>query len=226
MNTYRLPLTITDADYQFDGHKLTVFYSSDARVDFRDYVRDLFSLFKTRIWMKKDPHQLMARSDRSGASFSLLGYVYDDNAAIALMTGMHTVMDAPAPQPQSSQAQPTRLMAYRGPTEQSNGQTQRLSMNNNKLPLPSQYPGRTQERATPESFPAHQPSPRIVSHDIVQPHGIPHEARFLYAGSSSANSGGSHGYNAPSSNAKLYGHSFGPSPTHHQLAMGAPRPSF
>lgn len=219
-NTYRLPLTITDADYQFDGHKLTVFYSSDARVDFRDYVRDLFSLFKTRIWMKKDPHHLMARSDRSGASFSLLGYVYDDNAAIALMTGMHTVMEAPAAaQPQ---AQPPRLTAYRGPTEHTRNQNQRLPMNHKLSSTKNQFAGRPQDWSPPlESYSAPQPSPRVVSHDIVQPHGIPHEARYLYSTSSSANSG-SHGYNS-----KLPGHhSFGPSPTHQQFAVGAPRPSF
>eukprot|EP01033_Poteriospumella_lacustris_P001036 gene1036-748_t len=227
-NTYRLPLTITDADYQFDGHKLTVFYSSDARVDFRDYVRDMFSLFKTRIWMKKDPHHLMARSDRSGSSFSLLGYVYDDNAAIALMTGMHTVLDAPAALPQAQaqpqpQSQPPRMTAYRGPTEQTRNQHQhqhqRLPLNN-KL----SYPGRPHEWSPPlESYPAHQPSPRMASHDIVQPHGFqPHEARYLYSSSSSANIG-SHGYN----NSKLPpGHSFGPSPTPQQFAVGAPRPSF
>lgn len=90
--TYHLPLTIHDADYHFDGHKLTIFYSSDARVDFRDYVRDLFTLFKTRIWMKKDPRMLLRR-DSHGTSFSLLGYVFDDNAAIALMTGMQIAME-------------------------------------------------------------------------------------------------------------------------------------
>lgn len=90
--TYQLPLTIHDADYQLDGNKLTVFYSSDARVDFRDYVKDLFTLFKTRIWMKKDPRMLL-RNDSHGTSFSLLGYVFDDNAAIALMTGMQIAME-------------------------------------------------------------------------------------------------------------------------------------
>jgi hypothetical protein len=51
--TYRLPMIIHDVDYQFDRHKLTIFYSSESRIDFREFVRDLFSAYKARIWMKK-----------------------------------------------------------------------------------------------------------------------------------------------------------------------------
>ncbi len=51
--TYRLPMMIHDVDYQFDRHKLTIFYSSESRIDFREFVRDLFSAYKARIWMKK-----------------------------------------------------------------------------------------------------------------------------------------------------------------------------
>lgn len=52
-NTYHLPMRIHDVDYQFDRHKLTIYYSSESRVDFREFVRDLFSAYKARIWMKK-----------------------------------------------------------------------------------------------------------------------------------------------------------------------------
>jgi hypothetical protein len=52
-STYQLPMIIVDVDYQFDRHKLTIFYTAEFRIDFREFVRDLFSAFKTRIWMKK-----------------------------------------------------------------------------------------------------------------------------------------------------------------------------
>lgn len=52
LNVYMLPMTIADAEYQFDRHKLTIFYEANRRIDFRELVRDLFAVYKTRIWME------------------------------------------------------------------------------------------------------------------------------------------------------------------------------
>jgi hypothetical protein len=49
---HNLPTNIVDAEYQFDRNKLTIYHSAMQRIDFREYVRDLFSVFKTRIWMQ------------------------------------------------------------------------------------------------------------------------------------------------------------------------------
>lgn len=49
----RLPMTVLDAEYQFDRHKLIFFFEADRRIDFRELVSDLFSLYKTRIWMQQ-----------------------------------------------------------------------------------------------------------------------------------------------------------------------------
>lgn len=46
-------MTVVDVEYQFDRHKITIYYDSPVRIDFRELVRDLFSSFKARIWMKK-----------------------------------------------------------------------------------------------------------------------------------------------------------------------------
>ena len=46
-----LNIDIVDAEYQWDRRKLTFFYNAGTRVDFRDLVRDLFRVYKTRIWM-------------------------------------------------------------------------------------------------------------------------------------------------------------------------------
>jgi hypothetical protein len=48
-----LPMRVVDAEYQFDRHKLTFFFEADGRIDFRELVRDLFSIYKTRIWMQQ-----------------------------------------------------------------------------------------------------------------------------------------------------------------------------
>lgn len=52
-----LPMNVVDAEYQFDRHKLTFFFEAEGRIDFRELVRDLFSMYKTRIWMQQlDKH--------------------------------------------------------------------------------------------------------------------------------------------------------------------------
>lgn len=48
-----IPITVAAAEMQFDRKKLTIIFSSDRRVDFRELVRDMFQAFKTRIWMQK-----------------------------------------------------------------------------------------------------------------------------------------------------------------------------
>ncbi|EPY18097.1 hypothetical protein STCU_10194 [Strigomonas culicis] len=48
-----LSIAIVGAKYQFDGEKLTFYYTSSARVDFRPFVHLLFSYFHCRIWMEQ-----------------------------------------------------------------------------------------------------------------------------------------------------------------------------
>jgi cell fate regulator YaaT (PSP1 superfamily) len=46
-----LAMEITGAEFQFDGKKLTFYYSASKYVDFRNLVKGLFRMFGTRIWM-------------------------------------------------------------------------------------------------------------------------------------------------------------------------------
>jgi hypothetical protein len=46
-----LPMEVTSAEYQFDGKKLTFYYTAAKYIDFRNLVRALFRTFGTRIWM-------------------------------------------------------------------------------------------------------------------------------------------------------------------------------
>ncbi|PCH33199.1 PSP1-domain-containing protein [Wolfiporia cocos MD-104 SS10] len=47
----RLPMEVVDAEYQWDRRKLTFYFVAEKRIDFRELVRELFRLYKTRIWM-------------------------------------------------------------------------------------------------------------------------------------------------------------------------------
>ncbi|KAI5949577.1 hypothetical protein KGF54_005454 [Candida jiufengensis] len=46
-----LQMKLIDSEYQFDRKKLIFYYSTSKRIDFRDLVRELFRIYKTRIWM-------------------------------------------------------------------------------------------------------------------------------------------------------------------------------
>lgn len=50
---YGLNMVIVDAEYQWDMKKLTFYYNAEMRIDFRDLVKELFRIYKIRIWMSK-----------------------------------------------------------------------------------------------------------------------------------------------------------------------------
>ena len=50
---HRLSMKVTDAEWQFDRIRLTVYFTAEKRVDFRQLVRDLASKFKARIQLKQ-----------------------------------------------------------------------------------------------------------------------------------------------------------------------------
>lgn len=52
-NDYGLVLDVIDAEYQFDRKKLTFFYDATDRQDFRELVKDLYKIYRARIWMEK-----------------------------------------------------------------------------------------------------------------------------------------------------------------------------
>ncbi len=50
---YGLVMKIVDVEMQFDGNKMTIFFTADHRVDFRTLVKELASKFRTRIEMRQ-----------------------------------------------------------------------------------------------------------------------------------------------------------------------------
>ena len=53
VQTHTLPMKVSDAEWQWDRRKLTVYFTAEQRVDFRALVRDLASLFHTRIELRQ-----------------------------------------------------------------------------------------------------------------------------------------------------------------------------
>lgn len=50
---HKLDMNLVDAEYTFDNAKLLFYFTSDGRVDFRDLVKDLASVFCTRIELRQ-----------------------------------------------------------------------------------------------------------------------------------------------------------------------------
>ena len=50
---HELEMKLVEAEYTFDGAKLTFYFTADGRIDFRDLVKDLASTFKTRIELRQ-----------------------------------------------------------------------------------------------------------------------------------------------------------------------------
>jgi cell fate regulator YaaT (PSP1 superfamily) len=50
---HALPMKVSDAEWQWDKRKLTIYFTAEQRVDFRALVRDLAGLFRTRIELRQ-----------------------------------------------------------------------------------------------------------------------------------------------------------------------------
>ncbi|MCL2163663.1 MAG: stage 0 sporulation family protein [Oscillospiraceae bacterium] len=50
---HKLDMKLIDVEYTFDNNKILFYFTSDGRVDFRDLVKDLASIFKTRIELRQ-----------------------------------------------------------------------------------------------------------------------------------------------------------------------------
>ncbi|HPR17517.1 MAG TPA: regulatory iron-sulfur-containing complex subunit RicT [Candidatus Cloacimonadota bacterium] len=73
LNKYTFEMKLLDTCYQLDGNKLTFFFSADGRIDFRDFVRELATEFKTRIEL----HQTSGREDaRRYGGYGICGKTY------------------------------------------------------------------------------------------------------------------------------------------------------
>lgn len=50
---HKLDMTLIDVEYKFDNSKIIFYFTADGRIDFRDLVKDLAAIFKTRIELRQ-----------------------------------------------------------------------------------------------------------------------------------------------------------------------------
>lgn len=53
INAHKLDMKLIDVEYTFDNNKVLFYFTADGRVDFRELVKDLAAVFKTRIELRQ-----------------------------------------------------------------------------------------------------------------------------------------------------------------------------
>ena len=53
IENHKLDMKLVEVEYSFDGSKITFFFTSDGRIDFRELVKDLAAYFHTRIELRQ-----------------------------------------------------------------------------------------------------------------------------------------------------------------------------
>ncbi|MBI2953170.1 MAG: stage 0 sporulation family protein [Chloroflexi bacterium] len=76
-----LPMKLVGAEYNFDGSRLTFYFTADGRVDFRELVKDLGATFRTRIELRqigvRDEAKMLGGLGRCGRALCCSSFLGD-----------------------------------------------------------------------------------------------------------------------------------------------------
>jgi len=80
-NLDSMKMKLVEAEYTFDNSKLTYYFTADGRVDFRELVKDLAAIFKTRIEMRqigiRDQTKILGGLSICGRAFCCNSFLQD-----------------------------------------------------------------------------------------------------------------------------------------------------
>lgn len=83
IDKFNLPMKLLSAEYNFDGSRLTIFFSAAERVDFRRLVRELAGYFKVRVELRqvgsRDEAKLLGGFGRCGRPLCCTSFLCDFN---------------------------------------------------------------------------------------------------------------------------------------------------
>ncbi len=78
---HNLEMKLIDAEYTFDNNKVLFYFTADGRIDFRDLVKDLAAIFKTRIELRqigvRDETKMLGGIGICGRSLCCHSYLSD-----------------------------------------------------------------------------------------------------------------------------------------------------
>lgn len=78
---HNLDMKLVKSEYTFDGNKLLFYFTADGRVDFRDLVKDLAAVFRTRIELRqigvRDETKMLGGVGPCGREFCCHSYLTD-----------------------------------------------------------------------------------------------------------------------------------------------------
>lgn len=78
---HKLEMKLVSVEYNFEGSKILFFFTADGRVDFRDLVKDLAAIFKTRIELRqigvRDETKMLGGLGICGKQFCCAGFLSD-----------------------------------------------------------------------------------------------------------------------------------------------------
>ena len=78
---HNLPMKLLGCEYTFDATKVLFYFSADNRIDFRELVKDLASIFKIRIELRqvgvRDETKILGGIGACGRSFCCTTFLYD-----------------------------------------------------------------------------------------------------------------------------------------------------
>lgn len=76
-----LPMRVLSAEYNYDGSRLTFYFSAEGRVDFREFLRELASTFRIRIELKqvgvRDKAKMLGGMGRCGRELCCSTFLCD-----------------------------------------------------------------------------------------------------------------------------------------------------
>ncbi|MDP8258765.1 MAG: stage 0 sporulation family protein [Candidatus Aadella gelida] len=80
---HKLPMKLVDAEYSFDRSKIIFYFTSENRVDFRDLVKNLASIFRVRIELRqigvRDEARMLGGHGPCGRSLCCMSFLKDFN---------------------------------------------------------------------------------------------------------------------------------------------------
>lgn len=78
------PMSIVECELQADRHKMTFYFEAERRIDFRELVTELFSLYKTRIWMHQVDTAFLEEDEQGVALAKCAGLLLDAESLLPL----------------------------------------------------------------------------------------------------------------------------------------------